>query len=113
MNKKEDNFLDLIPERDCNWGTADDGRIYLQVPRFRNRWMKKISRRLGKSEVVKVYFDEIGSRAWSLIDGTSSIAQIGEKMEEEMKEKVEPVYQRLSEFFSILARNKFIRFKNL
>lgn len=112
MKSKQDNFLDLIPEKNCRWEQAEKGNVNLLVPRFKNRWMKKIALRLGKSELVKINFDEIGSRTWLLIDGNRKVEEIGKHLEEELKEKVQPVYQRLSEFLSILARNKFIYFKN-
>ena len=112
MKKKDDNFLDLIPEKNCRWEQAESGKIFLLVPRFKNQWLKKIARKLGKSELVKVHFDEIGSNTWRLIDGASTVEQIGQQLEKEMQDKVQPVYQRLSEFLSILSRNKFIYFKN-
>lgn len=112
MKKKEGNLLDLIPERNCQWGTSENGKIYLQVPRFRNRFMKSIALRLGKSEFVKIHYDELGSKTWQLIDGKNSVERIGELLEKEMGSAAQPVYQRLTEFLLILSRNKFIQFKN-
>jgi hypothetical protein len=121
---KEGNFLDLIPERNCRWEKTGDGRVYLLVPRFKNRWLKKIALKLGKSELVKIYFDNIGSTAWELIDGTKTVEQIGKLMEvekdnasgkEETETKnraVDRAYARLTEFVRILYRNRFVRFKN-
>jgi predicted RNA-binding protein (virulence factor B family) len=107
------NFLDLIPDRNCQWDKTGDGRTYLLVPRFKNQWMKKIALRLGKSEFVKVYFDDNGDRVWGLIDGSKSVEEIGKLMEKEKGKDETPqqVYDRLTEFMSILARNNFIRFK--
>ena len=112
MKKKEGNLLDLIPERSCEWGTADNGKVYLQVPRFKNRLMRQIAKRLGKSELVKIHYDELGSKTWELIDGNSSVEEIGKQLEKEMGEKAQPVFNRLTQFISILFRNKFISFKN-
>lgn len=111
-DKKDDNLLDLIPEKDCQWGTVDDGRTYLEVPRFRNAFFKKIASRLGKTDQVKIFFDEIGAASWRLIDGRRTVQEIGSLLEKEMGESVRPVYDRLSQFISILFRNKFIVFKN-
>jgi hypothetical protein len=111
--EKKDNFLDLIPVRNCKWETTEEGKTFLVVPRFKNRWMKKIALRLGKSEFVKVFFDDNGDRVWGLIDGSKSVEEIGKLMEKEKGKDETPqqVYDRLTEFLSILARNKFIRFK--
>ena len=108
MAKQETNLLDLIPEINCRWERADDGRIYLLVPRFKNKLMRRIGLRLGRSEWVKIFFDEIGTRSWDLIDGNRTVAEIGGVLEQEMGEKVKPVYERLAEFMIILHRNRFV-----
>jgi hypothetical protein len=112
LEKKEGNFLNLIPEINCRWESDQEGKVYLLVPRFKNYWMKKIALKLGKSELVKIFLDEIGTRSWQLIDGRRTVREIGEYMEENMGDTVKPVYERLIEFMSILFRNKFILFKN-
>jgi hypothetical protein len=111
--EKKDNFLDLIPVRNCKWETTGEGKTFLVVPRFKNRWMKKIALRLGKSEVVRVYFDDNGAKVWNLVDGSKSVEEIGKLMEKEKRkdETQQQVYDRLTEFLSILARNKFISLK--
>jgi hypothetical protein len=110
------NFLDLIPEKNCQWDKTEDGRSYLLVPRFKNRWMKKIALKLGRTEYVKVYFDEIGTRVWNLIDGRTTVERIGKHMEADTEKEngkpMEKVYERLTDFLSTLARNKFIHLKN-
>jgi len=109
--EKKDNFLDLIPVRNCKWETTEEGKTFLVVPRFKNRWMKRIALRLGKSEGVKVYFDDNGAKVWNLVDGSKSVEEIGKLIEKEKDETLQQVYDRLTEFLSILARNKFIRLK--
>jgi hypothetical protein len=112
LAKQETNLLDLIPETNCRWDRADDGRIYLLVPRFKNKIMRHIGLRLGRSEWVKIFLDEIGTRSWDLIDGSRTVAEIGETLEREMGEKVNPVYERLAEFMVILHRNRFVILRN-
>jgi hypothetical protein len=105
------NFLELVPERNRRWEKTGDGRIYLLVPRFTNRLMKKIALGFGKSELVKVNLDDKGTVVWMLIDGKKNVKQIGDLMEKQEGETRPQVYERLSEFLSILARNRFIRLK--
>ncbi len=115
MNKSQysgqDNFLDLVPEKSCRWEPNGDGGVYLLVPRFRNRWFKKLALKLGKTEFVNVKLDALGSRVWNLVDGAGSVAQIGKSLGPEADENEEQMYQRLSEFLSMLARNKFVSLK--
>ena len=105
------NFLELIPDKNCQWETTGEGKTFLVVPRFKNPWMKKIALRLGKSELVRVYFDDNGAKVWNLVDGSKSVVEIGKLMEREKDETQQQVYDRLTEFLSILARNKFISLK--
>jgi hypothetical protein len=112
LEKKEGNFLNLIPEINCRWESDQEGKVYLLVPRFKNSWMKKIALKLGKSELVKIFLDEIGTRSWKLINGRRTVRQIGALLEKDMGERVKPVYDRLIEFMSILFKNRFILFKN-
>ena len=114
MKKKNDsgNLLDMIPETQCKWmHDKNKGIVSLVVPRFKNRFMKKIALKLGKSEEVKIHLDKKGSHTWKLIDGNSTVEAIGDKLEREENETVEQFYQRLCEFLLILAKNRFIRFK--
>lgn len=112
VKEKVSNFLDLVPDRNCMWDKSLDGRTYLLVPRFKNRWMKKMSLRLGKSESVRVYFDNNGAKVWNLVDGSNNVEQIGKLMEKEKGETIQQLYERLSEFIATMARNKFIYFKS-
>ncbi len=111
--KKNKNLLDMIPETQCNWENNHDETVSLIVPRFKNRFMKKITIKLGKSEEVKIHLDEKGSNTWVLIDGIRTVETIGEKLEKEENESLEQFYQRLGEFLIILAKNRFIRFKKV
>jgi ribosomal protein L14E/L6E/L27E len=107
----QDNFLDLVPVRNCKWETTEDGRTCFVVPRFRNRLLKWIASKHGKSEFVRVYLDDKGAAVWHLIDGTKSIEAIGKQLERENDETEERMFDRLSDYLSILARNKFIELK--
>ncbi len=109
--KKSDNLLDMIPEIQCKWVNDKNRTVSLVVPRFKNRFMKKIAVKLGKSEEVKIHLDEKGSNTWRLIDGYKTVEAIGKNLDQEENESIEQFYQQLCEFLLILAKNRFIRFK--
>ncbi|MGD2085989.1 MAG: PqqD family protein [Candidatus Aminicenantes bacterium] len=109
---KKINFLDLIPERNCQWEENRDGKIDLLVPRFKNRLMKKIALKLGKSEFITIHLDALGSKVWDRIDGSHTVEQIGELMEKENEAFTHQLYERLTDFLSSLSRHRFIRFKD-
>lgn len=111
INKKV-NFLDLIPERNCQWEETGEGKIDLKVPRFKNPLMKKIALKLGRSEYITIHLDDLGSKVWDRIDGSHTVEQIGKLMEKENEEFTHQLYERLTQFLSSLSRHRFIRFKN-
>lgn len=109
---KKVNLLDLIPERNCQWEKTGDGRTDLLVPRFKNRLMKKIALKLGKSELITIHLDALGSKVWDRVDGSHTVEQIGKLMEKENDEFTHQLYERLTQFLTALSRHKFIQFKN-
>jgi len=132
VDKKKGNFLDLVPERSCRWEPVEKegtGGVDLLVPRFKNKWMKKFAQKLGKSELVKVHLDDMGVKVWNLMDGANTVGQIGDLIVSEEDNTVDnangntngntndepmnPNYSRLTQYLTILERNKFITFKNL
>jgi hypothetical protein len=106
------NLLELIPQKNCRWETGMDGNVCLVVPRLKNRILRSLAVKLGKSEYIKVHYDLVGSKTWHLIDGYRSVAEIGDQLEKELGDQVQPKYERLSEFIAVLFKNKFITFKN-
>jgi len=106
--QQESNLLDMVPVHTCKWETGEDGRVYLLVPRFTNRFFKWTAEQLKKTEFVKVHLDERGSPAWSLINGSRTILEIGKGIEKDEDETDQHMYERLAEFFVILKKNKFI-----
>lgn len=110
-NKKV-NFLDLIPERKCQWEETRDGRIDLKVPRFKNPLMKKLALKLGRSEYITIHLDDLGSKVWDRIDGSHTVEQIGELVKKENEGFNHQLYERLTQFLSSLSRHRFIQFKN-
>lgn len=73
--------------------------------------MYKLFKKSIKSEYIKANLDEIGSATWLLINGESKVFMIGEKLKEQFDDKVDPVYDRLTNFLTQLYRSGIISFK--
>lgn len=99
------NFLDLVPGRKCNWDKNGEGKTFLLVPRFKNRWLKKFALNMGKSEFVRLYLDDNGARVWDLIDGQRTVGTICGFLREQLGDQPE---QRVCHFMGMLKRNDFI-----
>ena len=110
--QQEQNLLDLIPAQNMAFERTEDGKITIIQPKFTNKFMVKyIVPRMTRPN-FKVSLDEFGSHVWEQIDGKRSIGEIGESLQSTFGEKVEPLWDRLTQFFVQLNNLKFIRYLN-
>lgn len=110
--KTDENYLEKVPSRNesIKWSyDEDDGNITLFIEN-KGVFNKIFQVLLKKPKVTKVHLEEMGSFIWPLIDGEKNILQIGEMVKEHFKDKAEPLYERLSKYFSILESYGFIKF---
>lgn len=107
-----ENYLEKIPVRSpyLKWSQAEDGKVTLE---FENSgFFNKVAQKLfGKPEISYVHLDETGSFVWPLIDGKTSIINLGSHVKSKFGEAAEPLYERLAKFFQILESYNFISFK--
>jgi hypothetical protein len=106
--KNSVNFLDLVPGRKYMWDKTEDGKMFLLVPRFKNRWLKKFALNMGKSEFVRLYLDNNGARVWELIDGKRTVGSICDLIQEQPGEQLNQAEQRVCFFMGMLKKNDFI-----
>jgi hypothetical protein len=111
--KSEYNYLELTPFKLKESELGEDGLVNVLIPRFKNKYAIKYFTRNLKSNYIKANLDEFGSETWALIDGKNSVHQIGQQLSEKFGDKIEPVYERLTTFFTNLHRYNFISFLEL
>jgi hypothetical protein len=103
------NLLELKPERVVEWETADDGLVVLLIPKFRNPFMVQWILPMLQRRVFRVKLDAYGSFVWRHCDGSTPVAQMGERMKGEFGEAAEPVFERIGKFLNKLEREEFVR----
>lgn len=109
--KKEENYLDKIPQRgDYKWTADDEGMITLEIE---NKGMfNKIAQAIFKKPKISyVHLDKMGSFVWSVIDGEKTILELSEPLDKEFGEEAEPLYERIAKYFQILSSYGFVTFK--
>ncbi len=108
--KKSKNYLEFVPIRCIERFTEENGVITLEIENkgVFNRIAQKL---LKKPKISYIHLDEMGSFVWPLIDGERNITDIGVFVKEHFGEKAEPLYERLSKYFKVLASYGFIKFK--
>ena len=86
--KEKKNYIDNIPKiNDMKWDVSEDGRYSF------------------------IKLDEYGSFVWQKIDGKKSIYEIGKELQAVHEGAATQLYERLSQYFAILERNKYIVFE--
>jgi hypothetical protein len=63
-----------------------------------------------KYPFIKIKLDEIGSAVWNEIDGKKKVGEIADILEKKYGEKIQPIEERLSKFFTQLKLHQFIDF---
>jgi hypothetical protein len=102
------NLLEMIPRRDLEWATGEDGRIRILVPRFGgNALGRRLAAWIGRPH-IPVRLDAIGSAIWQACDGASTVDRIARHLEERFGDEVAPAHDRLATFLAELERNRFI-----
>lgn len=111
-NASSENYLDRVPIRvpEVGWKTDGNGIVTLEIEN--TGWANRIAQALFfRPRISYVHLDEMGSFVWPLIDGESSIAELGKVVEEHFGERAQPLYPRLAQYFRILESYHFVTWK--
>lgn len=111
--KNKENFFEYIPVRNIEWDKDEKERVYLIKEKSKKKFMKKIIWFFSKSQVFKIHLDELGTSVWLLIDGKRNVYEIIQEMGKNHKDNLDQAEQRVSNFFILLKKNKFVDFINL
>ena len=103
---KEENFLDLIPVRQCEFEEKNEivTVLFFKKPTI----IEKLFFKKMANKPYKIDLDEIGSFIWGQINAVLKVSQIIDIAKEHFGEKVEPAEDRVLEFFQQMHRTKLI-----
>jgi len=107
------NLLELVPRRTVEHEIDDERLVTVLMPRFTNRFLKRLLVPRHRSPHIKIKLDDIGSEAWLLCDGRRNVGEIAALMREKFNERIEPCNDRLGVFFRQLEQARFISYTNL
>ncbi|QAT43856.1 PqqD family peptide modification chaperone [Aminipila luticellarii] len=100
MSIKQDNFLDVIfrVSNKLLYEVSEEGivTILIKQDHMIQRFFRKL--RVKIPEYRRITMDDFGSYAFLQIDGHKTVREIGEALEAEFGDKVQPLYERLSLF---------------
>jgi len=101
---------EAIPRPCVQCETTAEARIVLLKPKFRHPWLVKHLLPRLRQPNFRIKLDEIGSAVWKKCDGQRNALQIAHELEQELGEKIQPVYERLGRFLAALKKEHFIEY---
>ena len=111
--KPEINLLDLVPVRNIKWKKGKDQLTVLLKPKLKYPFFTKYILPRLKNPYYKVRLDPVGTFLWELCDGSRTVREMGEMLQDEFGEKIEPLYDRLAQFLQSLEKSRFIVYKGI
>lgn len=110
---KNINYLELTPYRLHSEEKDENGLITILVPKFTNNFAKRLLEPTLKSKYMKIKLDELGSEAWKNTDGKKKVYQIANILTAKFGQRIQPVEERLTKFFTGLYLQNIISFNEL
>lgn len=107
------NYLELTPFRLYEHEIEDNGLVTVLLPKFENKIFKSLFVTRNKSQFIRIKLDEFGSEAWLQVDGEKKVEKIAKCLLEKFGEKIEPVNERLTTFYTQLYMQRFISFNEI
>lgn len=105
-----DDWLNVIPIKNCEYFEGTNGNFVLQMPKSDNAVLQKIITAISKRPFFKIKLDERGSFIWEKCDGKNSIGKICQLLESEFGETVKPAPNRTVLLFKKLYQYGLVRF---
>ncbi len=109
---KQPNLLELRPQRNVEWETAEGGRAVLLVPRFRSRWLRAWLAPVLARSTFRVKLDELGTSFWRYCDGATPVGEIARRMALELGTEAEPLEDRIGRFVARLEHEGLVVFSS-
>lgn len=109
-NKKK--VLLAYPIRNEVKWQKENGVIIITFKKNFTRFERFLNKYLKGPEDIKLRLDEVGTRIWELCDGEHTIKDILLIIDNEFKEKIEPVDKRVSGFLEILLKRGLVRLES-
>ena len=113
---KQVNFLDLTPVRMMEYEILENGRIDILLPRFKKTITRNLFQPRSKGPLIRIHLDVAGTAIWQIIDGQQTVQQLCDRMRSEKPELMNPpeeTEKRVTDFLSLLYRERYITFREI
>jgi hypothetical protein len=104
------NLLELAPLRAASW-SEDAGRVVVEVPAPSRPWRAPLAWLSSKLSSKRVRLDEVGSLAWTLLDGRRTVGEVAAVLRQRFGDRVEPAEERLGILLRSLHRGGLVGYR--
>ncbi len=101
------NLLELVPVRTASW-SEDAGRVVVEIPAPGRPWRAPFAWLSSKMSSKRVRLDEVGSLAWTLLDGRRTVGEVAAVLRERFGDRVEPAEERFGALLLSLHRGGLV-----
>lgn len=109
LDPKIKQILETYPIRNRVKWVHENERIVLIYPKDFSKFESWLHQRIGGPNSIRRPLDEIGSKIWLMADGKHTVMDICTILDDEYREDIEPVFDRVRKFLEILLRSNLIR----
>ncbi len=102
---ENNSYLHIVPKRNADHEEDDEGRCVLLRPKHLTGVLAKLLQPKLPKKYSRIRLDDIGTTVWKLVDGDLTVGQIADLLHEQMGDRVEPRYERVSTFVHSLHGN--------
>lgn len=110
---KDANYLNITPVRKYQHEINSNGNVVILLPRFTGAFSRRYLQPRLKNPFIKIELDKIGSLVWLLADGQTSVKNVCNEAENQLGDSIQPVYERVTKFYSQLYLKKLITFNEI
>lgn len=103
-------MLSLVPEALREHKVDAEGIVTILINRTKSPFMLRIMKRMNRTPYFTIELDEIGSKVWTSIDGKCTVANICDRLQENVEGELVQTQERVVRFLSGLFHGKHIRF---
>jgi len=107
-----DKLSTIYPTRNPVRWKMENGKAVITYKKDFRSFERFLYRKFGGVSHIRRPLDELGTRIWLLCDGRRHFAEICRIMDDEFKERIEPVSKRVWVFIEILIRVGLMRLES-
>jgi hypothetical protein len=102
------NLLELTPEQRVSWENGENGNVVVLVPKFQHELLVKWLVPHLKYPHVRVKLDKLGSFVWKQCNGTTTVAEIADRLRAEFQDTAGSAEDRIRTFLLLLEKSDLV-----